>query len=60
MPDLTEGKQRRHHLGVLLLYLILALGLTYPLVLQLSSHVPGSATWAFDEYTFVWNNWWFK
>jgi hypothetical protein len=22
--------------------------------------VPGSYTWAFDEYTFLWNTWWFR
>ena len=60
MPDLVGGIRGRRHLGVLLLYVVLALGLSYPLVLHLSSHVPGSATWAFDEYTFVWNNWVFK
>ena len=26
----------------------------------LGTHVPGSYTWAFDEYTFVWNTWWFR
>jgi len=41
-------------------YVLLALLLTYPLLLHLSSHVPGSSTWAFDEYTFIWNMWWFK
>ena len=45
---------------VILAYLALALALTYPLVLHFGDHVPGSATWAFDEYTFLWNFWWFK
>jgi len=60
MPDLSGSKRGRRHVGLLLLYLVLALGLSYPLILHISSHVPGSATWAFDEYTFVWNNWLFK
>jgi hypothetical protein len=48
------------HLLIIGLYLVLSLALTYPLVLHFTTHVPGSATWAFDEYTFLWNMWWFK
>ncbi|HID64003.1 MAG TPA: hypothetical protein EYP49_14885, partial [Anaerolineae bacterium] len=48
------------HLLIIGLYLVLSLALTYPLPLHLTTHVPGSATWAFDEYTFLWNMWWFK
>ena len=50
----------RIHLLIIGLYLILSLTLTYPLVVHFTTHVPGSATWAFDEYTFLWNMWWFK
>jgi hypothetical protein len=50
----------RIQLLIIGLYLILSLALTYPLVLHFTTHVPGSATWAFDEYTFLWNMWWFK
>jgi len=50
----------RTHLLVLGLYTALAVVLTWPLVRHLSTHVPGSYTWAFDEYTFVWNTWWFR
>lgn len=42
------------------LYTILALLLTYPLVAHFTTHVPGTDIWAFDEYTFLWNIWWFK
>ncbi len=42
------------------LFLFLTLLLTYPLPFHMSTHVPGSNLWAFDEYTFVWNIWWFK
>ncbi|MGD8793326.1 MAG: hypothetical protein PVF47_12320, partial [Anaerolineae bacterium] len=42
------------------LYAILAVVATWPLVQHLGSHLPGSYTWAFDEYTFVWNTWWFR
>lgn len=43
-----------------LLLLVLTLFLTYPLPLHLATHAPGSNLWAFDEYTFIWNIWWFK
>ena len=48
------------HAAILALYAALAILLTWPLVRHLSTHVPGSYTWAFDEYTFLWNSWWFR
>jgi hypothetical protein len=42
------------------LYAVLAVIFTWPLVMRLASHVPGSYTWAFDEYTFLWNSWWLR
>jgi hypothetical protein len=48
------------HAVVLALYAALAVALTWPLVQHLSTHVPGSSTWALDEYTFLWNSWWFR
>ncbi|MGD9404557.1 MAG: hypothetical protein PVH95_05345, partial [Anaerolineae bacterium] len=48
------------HILVVVAYLLLALVATWPLVRYLSTHVPGSETWAFDEYTFIWNTWWFR
>ncbi len=50
----------RRHLVALGLYTILALLLTWPLILHLTTHVPGVPQWAFDESTFVWNIWHFK
>ncbi|MCC7354245.1 MAG: hypothetical protein IT330_10850 [Anaerolineae bacterium] len=50
----------RRHLAILGLYLVLTLILTYPLVTRFATHVPGSDTWAYDEYTFIWNTWYFK
>lgn len=47
-------------LSVLALYAILAVILTYPLVIHFNTHVMGTDIWAFDEYTFIWNMWWFK
>lgn len=51
---------RRIHLWALLLYGLLAVALTWPLAAQITTHVPGSDTWAYDEYTFLWNIWYFK
>lgn len=56
----TWQNWRRPHLAVLFIFAILTLILTYPLVTHLSTHVPGSPTWAFDEFTYLWNQWWFK
>jgi hypothetical protein len=51
---------RRIHLLALLLYSLLAVALTWPLAAQITTHVPGSDVWAYDEYTFLWNIWYFK
>jgi hypothetical protein len=59
MPNNLHRK-KTIHLAVLAVYALLAVALTWPLVLHLGTHVPGSDTWAFDEYTFVWNSWWFR
>jgi hypothetical protein len=45
---------------ILAAILLLALGLSWPLVANLGSRVPGTATWAFDESTFLWNDWYLK
>lgn len=50
----------RLHLVVLVLYALLAVVTSWPLVRHLHTHVPGSDTWALDEYTFLWNTWWFR
>ncbi len=60
LPRTMHRFSRHTHLLILVVYLALALVLTYPLVAHFATHVPGSETWAFDEYTFVWNYWWFK
>jgi len=48
------------HLLVLLTYVLLAVALTFPVVTDPGGVVPGSDTWAYDEYTFLWNTWWLK
>ena len=58
--NLTAKRRYRSHIVVLALYGLLSLILTWPLVAHLSTRAIGSAVWAFDEYTFVWNMWWFK
>ena len=55
----SRTSTRKHSL-VLILYSILTLALTWPLVTHLTTHVPGVAQWAFDESTFLWNIWYFK
>jgi hypothetical protein len=50
----------RKHTIVLSLYTVLTLVLTWPLMIHLTTHVPGVAQWAFDESTFLWNIWYFK
>jgi hypothetical protein len=42
---------------VLIAYLFLALGLTWPLITHLDSHVPGRGI---DDPALTWNVWWFK
>ncbi len=50
-----------------LVHLLFVAGLTlltlfwwWPLPLRLTTHVPGTPTWAFDESTFLWNIWYFQ
>lgn len=45
---------------MLALLVVLALILSWPLVIHLADRLPGTATWAFDESTFAWNIWYFK
>ncbi|MEZ4771007.1 MAG: hypothetical protein R2844_21635, partial [Caldilineales bacterium] len=56
----SPPRTRRSFLLVLLLFSGLAVALTWPLVTRLATHVPGSDTWAYDEYTFLWNIWYLK
>lgn len=48
------------HLTALISYTLLTIILTWPMSGQVSSHIPGEETWAFDESTFIWNMGWFK
>ncbi|MCX6046860.1 MAG: hypothetical protein NT075_17290, partial [Chloroflexi bacterium] len=59
-PSLKQPNSARLHLSVLALYTLLSLLLTWPLIVQITTHVPGIAQWAFDESTFIWNIWYLK
>ncbi len=50
----------RIHLVVLAALFILALFMWWPLPLVITTRVPGTPTWAFDESTFLWNIWYFQ
>ncbi len=58
--SLRSRAKRPPGLIVLLLYTLLSLLLTWPLLPNIFTHVPGVAQWAFDESTFLWNIWYFK
>jgi hypothetical protein len=53
-------KRAISQLLVVTLYAVLTLILTYPLLTHFNTHVLGTDIWAFDEYTFIWNTWWFR
>ncbi len=57
---MKEKLTARRNLIVLALYTAITLLVTYPLVTQFGDHVPGTETWAHDEYSFVWSQWWVK
>jgi hypothetical protein len=59
LANLVRNRAVRQLL-IVALYAILTLVLTYPLVTHFSTHVMGTDIWAFDEYTFIWNTWWFR
>jgi len=57
---LAGGRAGWRSASILGLFFALALALSYPLPLHFTTRVPGSATWAFDESTFLWNIWVFR
>lgn len=59
-PVTSTRAPLRRHIPIIGLYTLLTLILTWPLVNQITTHVPGVAQWAFDESTFLWNVWYFK
>lgn len=56
----SGGRARWRSASILVFFFVLALALSFPLPLHFTTHVPGSATWAFDESTFLWNIWAFR
>jgi hypothetical protein len=57
-PRRAAVRQVAAHAAVASLFAVLAAWWTYPLVLHLSTHVPG--TGAGDNLCFVWNMWWWR
>jgi len=55
-PEQRPGQAMRHG-RVLAVYVLLALILTYPLILQIGTHVPGDGR---DDPALVWNLWWVR
>ncbi len=55
-----RGSWKLGHAPVLALFTLLALALSWPLLVRFTGWVPGIPQWAFDEFTFVWNIWYFK
>lgn len=48
-------KRHRDTLLAMLVYALLTVGMTYPIILQMSTHLIGDST---DAYLFFWGNWW--
>jgi hypothetical protein len=42
------------------LYVLPALGFTFPLALNLSTGAPAGEAWTYDGFSLLWNLWWFK
>ncbi len=61
-PTVASARRPTAHAPwiILALFTVLALVLSWPVILHLGSRVPGTATWAFDESTFLWNQWYLK
>lgn len=59
-PNRACTSGTRFHWAVLGLFALLTLGLTWPVIADLSGRVPGTSTWAFDESTFAWNLWYLR
>ncbi len=52
---------RKHSTALLLgLLALLAVIATWPILKDIAGRVPGTDTWAYDEYTFIWSMWWLK
>lgn len=54
---LFQGNTWTHHIVVLILYLVLAILLTWPTVIHLDTHLPGDGG---DDPAIAWNLWWVK
>ena len=50
----------RYHIIYPAILAFLAWLMWWPLPARVTTHVPGTPTWAFDESTFLWNTWYFQ
>ncbi len=58
MQTLLNFSQRiRNNILILLLFVLLSLAMTYPLILNIKTHVPGVPG---DNFAYLWKVWWFK
>ncbi len=57
MTETTGRASPAAHAVVVGWFILLACGLSYPLILNLDTHVPGPPG---DNFAFVWNFWWFR
>jgi hypothetical protein len=60
MTVATDGARRRlfAHALAFCWFSVLAIAISYPLVLNLGTHIPGAG--AGDNVAFLWNFWWFR
>jgi len=56
----VKSNRQRVHIAYMLVLIGLALLLWWPLPKVITTRVPGTPTWAFDESTFLWNGWYFQ
>ncbi len=53
----THHRRIRQHVVALLLYALLGIALTYPLITRFTTHIPGDGI---DDPALAWNLWWLK
>ncbi|MCA1553668.1 MAG: hypothetical protein LC737_04750, partial [Chloroflexi bacterium] len=50
----------RTSLFIFVVYFLLAILFTYPLVFHLTTQAPVGEAWTYDGYSMLWNIWWFQ
>ena len=61
-PTSSSGRSRFIAAAMLAVYLVVAVGLTLPLALNFSTHIPGAQVEGLeqDAYVFLWDYWWVR